>query len=128
MPVSPSAQPSGASAQPSRASAQPSRASLAPLAVDRGCGEPVSLGTSLRAGKKVWPDILRLLAEDHRTVKGWVDWYRTESLPHRRAWIAANIVKVLTAHMAIEEEIFYPAAQEAMRHQRFMPNRLSEID
>jgi ferritin-like metal-binding protein YciE len=126
MPVSPSAQPSRASAQPNRASAQPSRASLAPLAVDRGCGEPVSLGTSLRAGKKVWPDILRLLAEDHRTVKGWVDWYRTESLPHRRAWIAANIVKVLTAHMAIEEEIFYPAAQEVIRADGLVDRAIAE--
>lgn len=85
-----------------------------PLAVDRGCGEPISLGASLLTGKKVRPDVLGLLTDDHRTVLGWFDWYEKEELAQRRFWIAANIVKALAAHMAIEEEIFYPAARDAI--------------
>jgi ferritin-like metal-binding protein YciE len=69
---------------------------------------------------------LGLLADDHRTVLGWFDWYRGESQEPRRAWIAANIVKALKAHMAIEEEIFYPAAEEALRDDAVVKQAVAE--
>jgi ferritin-like metal-binding protein YciE len=96
------------------------------LAVDRGRGEPISLGANLLAGKKVRPDILSLLAEDHRTVMGWFDWYQNENLPPRRLWIGSNIVKALKAHMAIEEEIFYPAARDTIRDEDLVDEALAE--
>lgn len=99
---------------------------LPPLMVDRGAGEPISLGACLATGKKVRPNILGLLAEDHRTVLGWFAWYETETQPQRRAWIAATIVKALIAHMAIEEEIFYPAAAEATGDQALVEHAIAE--
>ncbi|HEY0569126.1 MAG TPA: DUF892 family protein [Xanthobacteraceae bacterium] len=77
---------------------------------ERGGGEPISLGANLLAGKKVAPDIIELLMEDHRTVIGWFEWYETEADPARRAMVQRNIINALRAHMAIEEEIFYPQA------------------
>jgi ferritin-like metal-binding protein YciE len=77
---------------------------------ERGSGEPLSLGANLLAGKKVAPDITELLAEDHRTVMGWFAWYEQEADPARRAKIQQNIFNALRAHMAVEEEIFYPQA------------------
>jgi ferritin-like metal-binding protein YciE/hemerythrin superfamily protein len=106
-------------------SSQPSGA-LPPLMVDRGCGEPISLGANLETGKKVRPGILGLLQEDHRTVRGWFDWYENEALPPRRAWLAANIVKALTAHMAVEEEIFYPAAAAAISDRDLVDRAIAE--
>lgn len=99
MPVSPSSSPE----------ARP----LPPLYVDRGEGEPISLGANLVVGKKVAPDILNLLADDHRTVLGWFDWYGAERDTSRRAWILEMILRALRAHMAVEEEIFYPAIAKA---------------
>jgi hemerythrin superfamily protein len=77
---------------------------------DRDTGEPISLGAALMAGKKVQPDVTSLLMEDHRTVLGWFDWFATETDRAERSRILANILKALTAHMAAEEEVFYPEA------------------
>ncbi|MFZ5780928.1 MAG: DUF892 family protein [Pseudomonadota bacterium] len=111
---------------PASPSTQPSAQPVRPLAVDRGCGEPISLGANLLAGRKVRPDVLGLLADDHRTVLGWFDWYQHEAAAPRRSWIAANIVKALQAHMAIEEEIFYPAAEEATGEQALVEHAFAE--
>ena len=77
---------------------------------DRGTGEPISLGASLVAGKKVRPDVISLLKEDHRVVLGWFEWYRQVQDTSMRQRIAGKICAALRAHMAGEEEIFYPLA------------------
>jgi ferritin-like metal-binding protein YciE/hemerythrin superfamily protein len=83
------------------------------LVAERGTGEPISLGGALMAGKKVAPDATLLLADDHRTVLGWFDWFqRAEDTPAEAA-IGRRICVALLAHMVAEEEIFYPAAAEA---------------
>lgn len=79
---------------------------------DRGTGEPVSLGASLVAGKKVRPDVVSLLKEDHRVVLGWFEWYRQARDPELRKRVADKICAALRAHMAGEEEIFYPEAEK----------------
>ena len=81
------------------------------LVADRGTGEPISLGAALLAGKKVPPEAMGLLAEDHRVVLGWFDWYAECADRDRAEWVAGAIVKALRAHMAGEEEIFYPEAR-----------------
>jgi ferritin-like metal-binding protein YciE len=93
---------------------------------ERGCGEPISLGASLLAGKKVGPDITQMLAEDHRTVMGWFDWYEAEGDPARRAMVQANILDALWAHMAAEEEIFYPQAAAKTGDERLVPRAIAE--
>jgi len=75
---------------------------------ERGTGEPISLGAALLSGKKVAPDITEHLSEDHRTVLGWFSWFKAAH-PGVRPMIQNNILNALWAHMAVEEEIFYPA-------------------
>jgi ferritin-like metal-binding protein YciE len=83
------------------------------MIADRGTGEPISLGAALLAGKKVAPDVINLLMEDHRVVLGWFNWYESASDPVTKRTIAAAICAALEAHMAGEEELFYPRAQQA---------------
>src|SRR5690606_16878656 len=78
------------------------------MSADRGMGEPISLGAALAAGKKVPPDVTNLLAEDHEVVLGWFDWYEQADDPKVRERVARRISMALRAHMAGEEEIFYP--------------------
>lgn len=97
-----------------------------PLVIDRACGEPISLGAALHAGKKVAPNILDFLTEEHRTVFAWFDWYESEAQAGRRAWVAATLARLLTAHMLIEEEIFYPAAARATGDRDLIDRALHE--
>lgn len=83
--------------------------------VDRAAADPVGLAAVLAAGKKVRPDVISLLKDDHRTVLGWFDWYKQEQEPALRKQIALKICFALRAHMAAEEEIFYPAAKRFLR-------------
>ena len=81
------------------------------MIADRGMGEPISLGAALVAGKKVAPDVTSLLTEDHRIVLGWFAWYEKAQDAETKANVTRAICNALRAHMAAEEEIFYPEAQ-----------------
>jgi len=85
------------------------------MMADRGTGEPISLGAALMTGKKVPPDVTGLLMEDHRTVMGWFDWFASEKGRNERSQILRNILKALAAHMAAEEDVFYPEAARCIR-------------
>lgn len=74
--------------------------------------EPVSLEAALEAGKKVAPDVTGLLADDHRTVLGWFVWYDSATDPRLKRKIVRMVCMALRAHMAGEEECFYPAARD----------------
>lgn len=84
------------------------------LICDRQTGDPISLHAALIAGKKVGPDVTGLLTEDHRIVLGWFAWHAACTDPILKEEIVAKICDALDAHMAAEEEIVYPAAQEAL--------------
>jgi ferritin-like metal-binding protein YciE/iron-sulfur cluster repair protein YtfE (RIC family) len=96
------------------------------LIADRGTGEPISLGAALLAGKKVAPDVTGLLMEDHRTVLGWFDWYAAESSPAQKSVILEAILKALVAHMAAEEEVFYPEAARCTGDRALIDHALRE--
>lgn len=96
------------------------------LVADRGTGEPISLGAALLAGKKVPPDAMGFLAEDHRVVLGWFDWYAACEDRARADWIAGNITKALRAHMAGEEEIFYPEARRLTGDKQLVARSIEE--
>jgi iron-sulfur cluster repair protein YtfE (RIC family) len=93
---------------------------------DRDAGEPISLGANLLAGKKVAPDVTGLLMEDHRTVLGWFDWYTQESGREQKGRVLARILKALVAHMAAEEEIFYPEAARCTGDRELIDHALLE--
>lgn len=83
------------------------------LIADVGVGEPVSLGAALIADKKVRPDATLLLAQDHREAMGYFSWYELAGDKATRLAVATKLCVALSAHMQVEEEIFYPAAREA---------------
>ena len=64
------------------------------------------------------PDATRLLADDHRDVKGLFATYRKLAQAgapgEERRPLAEQICTLLTVHAALEEEIFYPAARQAL--------------
>ena len=83
------------------------------LIADRGAGEPISLGAALAAGKKVAPRATALLAQDHRVVLGWFAWYEQSADAATKSEVAHKICMALRAHMAAEEDHFYPATRAA---------------
>jgi hemerythrin superfamily protein len=69
--------------------------------------------TQTRSGKE---DAVKLLKADHKEVSELVDRYQNGRLSKdRKVAVAKQICLALTVHAQIEEEIFYPAAREAVR-------------
>jgi hemerythrin superfamily protein len=63
------------------------------------------------------PDAIQLLRADHRKVQGLFDQFEKARGDNRKKALAEEICSELTVHTRIEEEIFYPAAREAMKDQ-----------
>lgn len=84
------------------------------IVADRGAAEPISLGAALLAGKKVPPDALALLELDHREAFGHFDHYDLAVTPDEKRMALRQLILALSVHMQVEEEIVYPAAQEAV--------------
>jgi len=57
-------------------------------------------------------DAISLLKQDHQEVSALFEKF--ESAEDEKGDIAAEVCKLLTVHAQIEEEIFYPAAREAL--------------
>jgi hemerythrin superfamily protein len=59
-------------------------------------------------------DAIKLLKDDHKEVKGYfTEFEKLEDDAEKQA-LATKICLALTVHAQIEEEIFYPAAREAI--------------
>ena len=67
------------------------------------------------------PDAVNLLTQDHKEVKKLFKAYeklvKEEAEGSEKQALALQICTMLTVHAAIEEEIFYPAAREALEEQ-----------
>ena len=61
-------------------------------------------------------DAIKLLKQDHREVERLVQEFEKARSP-RKAQIAEEICRMLTVHATIEEEIFYPAARDALKEE-----------
>lgn len=59
-------------------------------------------------------DAIKLLKDDHKQVKAWFKAYETLDANAEKQELADTICLALTVHAQIEEEIFYPAAREAI--------------
>jgi hemerythrin superfamily protein len=71
--------------------------------------------TSSRKSARQPSDALALLRADHQMVQGLFDQFEKTRSEDRKSAIAEQICNELTIHAQIEEEIFYPAAREAIR-------------
>lgn len=74
--------------------------------------------TKTTAGRDASIDALKLLTEDHKEVKALFKQYdklvKDEADDEDKQQIALEICLKLTVHATVEEEIFYPAAREAL--------------
>ena len=59
-------------------------------------------------------DAIKMLKDDHREVKTWFKQYEGLEDDAEKQELADKICLALTVHTTIEEEIFYPAAREAI--------------
>jgi len=79
------------------------------------------LGTSMGAGTT---DAVSLLTNDHADVAELFEEYQAlveaEGGEDEKQALAERICALLTAHATIEEEIFYPAAREALDEQKLL--------
>jgi hemerythrin superfamily protein len=90
-------------------------------------------------GEVMAKDALSLLENDHRTVEKLFDRYRQAGDPTQKRLVAEDIIKELSVHASIEEEILYPVvaevlpdgerlAQEARDEHRTVKELLSELE
>ena len=76
---------------------------------------PETAKQKARAGKSAKPiDAIKLLTADHREVDALFKKFEKTDDENEKAEIVANICQALSAHADIEEEIFYPAARDAL--------------
>lgn len=59
-------------------------------------------------------DAIKLLKDDHKQVKAWFKEFDKTDDDAKKQQLADSICMALTVHAQIEEEIFYPAAYEAL--------------
>jgi len=59
-------------------------------------------------------DAIKLLKDDHKEVKGYFKQYESLEDDAEKQALADKICLALTVHAQIEEEIYYPAAREAI--------------
>lgn len=59
-------------------------------------------------------DAIKLLKDDHKEVKGYFRQYESLEDEAEKQALADKICLALTVHAQIEEEIYYPAAREAI--------------
>jgi hemerythrin superfamily protein len=76
------------------------------------------------------PDAIALLTEDHKEVKKLFKAYeklvKDEAQGNEKQDLANQICMMLTVHTTIEEEIFYPAAREALSEQNLLDEAVVE--
>jgi Hemerythrin HHE cation binding domain len=70
------------------------------------------------------PSALDLLEQDHREVEGYFEQYEEEGAD--KDAIVLKICLALEVHTRIEEEIFYPAAREAIEQRDLIDEALVE--
>lgn len=75
--------------------------------------DPISLDAAMGAGKKIAPDAIGFLIQSHREAMGYFDAYEDMPDAKSKMMLARRLCMALKVHMMVEEEIFYPAAQEA---------------
>lgn len=79
------------------------------------------------SAKKIIPmagkaqEATRLLRADHKLVNDLFDQFESSRSSAKKQALALEICKELTVHAQIEEEIFYPAVQVALKDKTLVP-------
>jgi hemerythrin superfamily protein len=86
------------------------------MATRKSAGRRQSSRSRSSARKSAAPrDAIALLRADHQVVQALFDKFEKTRAEDRKSALAEQICNELTVHAQIEEEIFYPAAREAIR-------------
>ncbi|MEO8123206.1 MAG: hemerythrin domain-containing protein [Burkholderiales bacterium] len=67
-----------------------------------------------------------LLRADHKHVSNLFNQYQKAQSANEKSALAADICKELTVHAQIEEEIFYPAVNKALKDHELVPEATVE--
>ncbi len=81
---------------------------------------------SPRRSSRRQPDAIRMLKDDHDKVKALFEKFNSSRSDDKKGELAQTICKELTVHTQLEEEIFYPAAREAIDDDDIMNESLVE--
>ena len=71
-------------------------------------------------------DATSLLKADHKLVEALFAEYKGTNSTAKKKLIVAQLCKELTIHAQIEEEIFYPAVQQALKDHELVPEAIVE--
>src|SRR6266516_4328163 len=73
-------------------------------------------------------DAVRLLTQDHRSVEAiFKEFERASAKAHRtKKKLVKNMIEELSLHAQIEEQVFYPAVQEATKDQKLALQAMEE--
>jgi len=67
------------------------------------------------------PDAVSLLRADHKLVADLFDQFEKSRSPAKKKQLVSQICLELTVHAQVEEEIFYPAVQAALKDKELVP-------
>jgi hemerythrin superfamily protein len=67
------------------------------------------------------PDAVSLLRADHKLVSGLFEQFEKSRSTAKKKQLVARICLELTVHAQVEEEVFYPAAEVAMKDKTLVP-------
>jgi len=67
------------------------------------------------------PDAVSLLRADHKKVSELFDQFEKSRSTAKKRQLVAQICQELTVHAQVEEEIFYPEVQAALRDKELVP-------
>lgn len=73
-------------------------------------------------------DAIALLRADHEKVSELFEQFEKSRSGEKKVALAMQVCQELTVHAAIEEEIFYPAAKEALKDTEMVPEAIVEHD
>jgi hemerythrin superfamily protein len=73
-------------------------------------------------------DAIKLLRADHKLVNDLFEQFESARGSSKKKTLVAQICMELTIHAQIEEEIFYPAAQRALKDKTLIPEARVEHD
>ncbi|MES2500660.1 MAG: hemerythrin domain-containing protein [Pseudomonadota bacterium] len=71
-------------------------------------------------------DATALLKADHKLVAGLFKDYEATSSKSKKKQLVEQICKELSIHAQVEEEIFYPAVQKALKDHELVPEAMVE--
>lgn len=71
-------------------------------------------------------DAIKLLKDDHKKVDGLFEDFEATKSDKKKKSIVDEICKELTIHAQVEEEIFYPAVQNALKDHELVPEAIVE--